>query len=134
MEFRRRLAVRRHLKDDFYAIDDALFAGLTDEIVRREKRHGAACDRLTERRIHLAANALRQAEAKLILRAPRHGVAGDDIFRHGKIEEFIRRDDLNTSRGRVFLREDTPDTAPMIRMGVGINDRNDRSFSALPKI
>src|ERR1700681_3456174 len=57
VKFRRRLAVRRHLEDDFDAIDDAPFARLADEIVRPEKRHGAARDRLSECRIHLAANA-----------------------------------------------------------------------------
>ena len=134
MHFRRGLGVRRHLEFEFDPVDAAPVSGRHDQIGRPQQRHRAHRHRLAEAAIDLSARALGQQRPELILRAPQHRRAGDDVFRNRVLHEQVGRDDRNLAAGQRLLIEHAARAAPMVGMGVGEDDGRHRPLAAMLEI
>ena len=111
---------------DLNAVDGPRFVGLLDEIVGWNQRRRSPRQRLAEAGVDLPTLADGQRAAELVLRAPSHGVAGDDVLGDRVVHEAIGRDHLDLARLRVFLRDDTLPAAEVIGMAVGVDHRDHR--------
>jgi len=97
MHLRRRFGVRRHLEFEFDSVDAPDVAGRHDQVGRPQQRHRTRRHRLAEAAIDLPARALCQQRPELVLRAPQHRGAGDDVLRNRMLHEKVGRDDRNAA-------------------------------------
>ena len=67
-----------------------------------------------------------QEQAVLVEQPPVHRVAGEDVLRDQELHEAVGRDDLHPARVEILLRDEAAHAAPVVGMGVRIDDRRDR--------
>lgn len=72
----------------------------------------------------------RQQQATPVEQTPVHGVPRIDVFGNGELLEVGGRDDLHLARPDVLLADQPARTAPVVALGVRIDQRRDRKSPA----
>ncbi len=127
----RRFRARRDLEDHAHIADGQFLPRMRDVDGRRDERwrtHGRA---RAEARRCLAAAAMLQRQAELVARAAEHCGPGDDVLRHGFLQEARRRDDRDLARCNIAHIRHAAHARIMVGMAVRIDDRDDGLFAQM---
>ena len=131
VHFRRRFAVRRHLEFERDPVDRARVAGRLDEVVRAHQGYRAERDGLAEATVDVSALALGEKMSELIVRAPVHGGAGDDVLRDGVLHVQVRGNDRDFSACDLLVGDNAADAAPMVAVRMRDDDTGDGALAAM---
>jgi hypothetical protein len=106
-------------------------AGLGDDVGRRDQRHGAGRGGGAEARADLPLGIGGQQVAVHVARPAAHRVARHDVLGDRRLEEALRRIDLDVARSHVGLVDHAPDTAVMVDVAVGVDHGLDRLLAPI---
>ena len=136
------LGTGRQLKFQLYTVNGEGFTRLRNLVSGGDKADGSG--RLADANAHsqLSGDAGLQQDAVLVVGAAGHGLAGVDIFRHGVLGKAFGYDDGDLPAGKLLLNgqvfvssiiigHDTLDTAVVVHVGVGNNDRFHRALAQI---
>jgi hypothetical protein len=96
------------------AVERHFLEVLADDQVGRDQTGVAVGDILADRLVHVAVRVARQQHGVRVLRAPRHGVAGEDVLGNCLAEKALRRDDLDLAAGDVGFIDHAAHAAEMV--------------------
>ena len=86
---------------------------------------------LADRLIHMTVGVARQQHGVLVLRAPRHGIAGENVLRDCGIQEAFRCDHLHLAALHVSFVHHAAHAAEVVDVGMGVDDAHDRTLAEL---
>ena len=84
---------------------------------------------LADRLVHVAERVARQQYRVLVLRAARHGVAGEHVLGDRRLHEALRRDHLDLAADDVGFVHHAAHAAEVIDVGMRIDDADNRPLA-----
>ena len=123
----RRLGLRCQLEHDPDPVDDQFLAGMGDVLGRGDETGSGKRYGLAEPAIHVGTRPGGKERTELVVRPAQHRRAGEQVLRHRFVEKADRRNHPTAARRHVLVRRDAANTAEVVSVGVGVDDRSDRS-------